>query len=408
MIKIKCENVWDFAPLAMSYVRKIATSYKDSQLITFVHSIANGEKISKTFNWPFHYSKIDKDKRHELENNYRNKTVQRMVSTSTLAWGVNLPCDVGIIFGGHRGPALVDAQDIKQMAGRVGRYGLSEKGTIFYLFMEDYADDLYAELTNIPHIYSRLRDRLYFHVVSFIARENMQREEVKDFIGRTLGGRQFQINADRAIDHLIQFDCLKKGDLDVLLATNLGKAAAMMYVDPIDLWHMKRNLAEHPMTPSLIAKALVEIPSMEVHTYVPDNLERPIEYPFGMQTVFATYLRDWLEGKDIGVAGHVIVQPFVKDFERFVSALRMAGVDKNYIDSLFMLLKYGIGQHLIELVSIEGIGRKRALDLYRAGISTKADYLAKQQIAKNVVGASTHAKAMFSLMPQKKGVIMVP
>ncbi len=396
LVKIKAEMPWEFTTEALLKIRAIIQKHADSQIITFVHSINNGEKIANTFNWPFHYSKIEKDKRRKLENDYREKRVSRMVSTSTLAWGVNLPCDVGVIFGGHRGPVLVDAQDIVQMAGRVGRYGLATTGTVYYLFMEEYADALFKELTSVPPIISRLKDRLYFHVVSFIAREGMQRQDIKEFLSRTLAGRQMKIDADEAIDKLIQYQSVIESPEGVLSATPLGKAAAMMYVDPIDLFHLRNNLVKKPFTPTLMAEALVSIPSMEHHTYVPKTLQDPINFPFGLQTVYATYLRDWLDGKDIGAAGHVVIQPYIKDFERMVVALRMTNFDSNYLEDMSILLKYGIGRHLLELVSLDGIGRKRAIDLYRAGIRTKDDFLKNERVAKNVVGINVYAKAKFS------------
>jgi helicase len=407
LVKIPADTPWEFTSQAMAKVGEIVRRHPASQILAFVHSVNNGEKIAHTFRWPFHYSKIDKDTRHLYEDNYRTKKTMRMVATSTLAWGVNFPCDVGIIFGGHRGPTLVDAFDIKQMAGRIGRYGMAEKGIVYYLFMEEYADELYRQLSEMPPIISRLPERLYFHVVSFIAREGMQREEVKKFLSRTLAGRQMPINADEAIDKLIQYGSLTVMPDGVLVATALGKAAAMMYVDPIDLYFLRKNLASKPMSPRLIAEALISVPSMEAHTYVPRTLQEPIIFPFGKQTVYATYLRDWLEGQDIGAAAGVVIQPYVKDFERTIAALRMTAFDPAYLESMYMLLKYGVGKHLIELVSIEGIGRKRALALHKSGIKTKADFLEKQNLARNIVGINTYAKARFSLTNKNPKAILI-
>jgi hypothetical protein len=193
---------------------------------------------------------------------------------------------------------------------------------------------------------------------------------------------------------------------DVPLATSLGRAASMMYVDPVDLYHLKRNLAKKPMTPSLIAAALVEIPSMEVHAFVPKDLEEPMTYPYGLQTVYATFLRDWLSGKEVGGSGYSIIGPYTADFERMAAALRMAGANAAYIDSVYLMLKYGIGHHLLDLVSLEGIGRKRAMALYRSGITNKEELLKDAKVGTNVLGAPLYKKVKQSI--EKPGSIFVP
>jgi helicase len=402
---------WEFNKQGMAIVGRVMRENPGKQMLIFVHSINKGEMLSKVFNVPFHCSRVAKEKRHQIEDDFRSKKIKCLVSTSTLAWGVNFPADIGIIFGGHRGPAMVDAQDIKQMAGRIGRYGLSEKGDIYYVFLSTYADDLFREISNIPDIHSQLDKRLYFHLVSLIAREDMDKKDVLKFVGMTLYG--FQMNSEtkvmehvnRALDTLEQCEALYEVN-DVPLATSLGRAASMMYVDPVDLYHLKRNLAKKPMTPSLIAAALVEIPSMEVHAFVPKDLEEPMTYPYGLQTVYATFLRDWLSGKEVGGSGYSIIGPYTADFERMAAALRMAGANAAYIDSVYLMLKYGIGHHLLDLVSLEGIGRKRAMALYRSGITNKEELLKDAKVGTNVLGAPLYKKVKQSI--EKPGSIFVP
>jgi replicative superfamily II helicase len=160
------------------------------------------------------------------------------------------------------------------------------------------------------------------------------------------------------------------------------------------------------MTPSLIASALVEIPSMEVHSFVPKDLENPMTYPYGLQTVYATFIRDWISGREIGGAGYSVVGPYTADFERMAAALRMAGLDHAYIDSVFLMLKYGIEKHLLELVSLDGIGRKRALGLYRSGVTNKEELMKNETVGRNVLGAALYKKVRQSI--EKPNAIFVP
>ncbi|HQJ89643.1 MAG TPA: helicase-related protein, partial [Paludibacteraceae bacterium] len=360
-------------------------THTGAQFLIFVHTVAKGNQIARHFGIPFHYSKVAKEDRYNIEQAFRAKKLMCLVSTSTLAYGVNLPADVGIIVGGHRGPSMVEPWDIKQMAGRIGRYGLATTGDVYYLFKESYAKSLYHELTDMPPVHSQLAQRLYFHVTSFVAREGMQRTQIEEFLARTLCSLQETVHVEDAIDLLIQYDVLRDND-GHLSATLLGKASAYMYVDPIDLCYLKRSLQEKPLTPGLIAEAFAKIPSNAVETYVPDDLQHKIEMPFGQQTIIASSLYEWLTGMELSPTASVVVPPFIMDFDRWASALGMCGLDKAYIKNLSLTVQYGIGENLLELVAIPGVGRKRALALSRFGITKKRHILENKQIAINVLG----------------------
>jgi len=308
-----------------------------------------------------------------------------LVSTSTLAYGVNLPADVGIIVGGHRGPSMVEPWDIKQMAGRIGRYGLSATGDVYYLFKDVYADELYQELTDMPDVRSQLAARLYFHITSFVARESMQRPQIERFLAKTLCALQKPIHIEEAIDMLLQYEILREYD-GQLSPSSVGRASAYMYVDPIDLHYMVQNLREKPLTPGLVAQALADIPSYEVETYVPDDFSHKIEMPYGQQTIIASSLYEWLTGMELSPTASVIVPPFVMDFERWASALGMCGISKDYIKNLSLTIQYGISENLLDLVKIPGIGRKRAISLYNHGITKKSQITENLQLSYNILG----------------------
>lgn len=384
-LKVGPDREYQFNNFALEQIAKIRNAHPQGQVLIFVHTVAKGNQISRHFGIPFHYSKVAKEDRHNLEQAFRAKKLMALVSTSTLAYGVNLPADIGIIVGGHRGPSMVEPWDIKQMAGRIGRYGLSTTGDIYYLFKEVYARDLYRELTAMPDVWSQLRARLYFHVTSFVARENMQRSQIEKFLSRTLCSLQFTIDLEEAIDMLLQYEVLREEN-GILTATRIGKASAFMYVDPIDLIHLHRNLKDRPLTPKLLAEALAAIPSNEVETYVPDDLASVVEMPFGQQTVLASSLYEWLLGMDLSGTASVVVPPYIMDFERWASALGMCGLDKAYLKNLSLTIQYGLSENLLELVAIPGIGRKRALALSRFNITKKKDILANKSIAINILG----------------------
>ena len=382
------EKPWDFNEEAVSEIVKIQKSYPDSQILIFVHTVAMGNRISKRLKCPFHYSKIEKDERHRIEEGFRSGSVRTLVATSTLAYGLNLPADVGVIVGAYRGPMRVDATDLKQEAGRIGRYGLSERGYVHFLFPSDEADSLYDEVLRTPDIVSVLPDRLYFHITSFIAREKMQRDDITDFLSLTLASRQHTLRPEEAIELLKQYDIIREEEK--LYPTKVGRGAALLYLDPIDLFFWKQNFEDRPMTPTAIARAYAMVPSNYVHTFVPKDLKDQIDLGYGQATLIATCLRDWLSGKPMEGLLTVIIPPIIKDIDRLLSGLKVAGLDKSYLDMLSLLIKNGVHPQVIDLISLKGVGRKRALSLYEKGIQTQQDILDNPKLASNILGAKTY------------------
>lgn len=381
------DRFWDFITFSEQKCRELLHRHKDEQVLIFVHSIGTGRMLAKALDIPFHYSRLSKNERAGLEEGFRLKKVRAMVSTSTLAYGINLPADVGVIVGAHRGPTLVEPADIKQMAGRIGRYGLSSKGTVYYIFSDWYFNRMRRAITSIPPIKSVLPDRLYFHLVSFVAREKMGLPQIKDFLSHSLAAQQYPLDdyISQAVDLLTQYKIIHHSG-STLTTSPIGRAAALMYVDPLDLFFLKRNLEPKPMSPTQIAKAFAGIPSLEYDTYVPDGIEGEVKMRYGAQTLLATGLYQWLTGKQVTDLISTVVFNFTQDIDRIISALKIAGLDKVYLDNLALMLKNGVQSQYLELITIPGIGRKRAERLWKSGIRTKNDLIENEKVAKNVLG----------------------
>ena len=77
---------------------------------------------------------MNREDRALVEDLFNEKYLQIIVSTSTLAWGVNLPAHTVIIKGTQiYNPEVGDwvelsSQDIMQMMGRAGRLGYDSSG----------------------------------------------------------------------------------------------------------------------------------------------------------------------------------------------------------------------------------------------------------------------------------------
>ena len=86
------------------------------------------------FGFAIHHAGMVRSDRTLVEDLFADKHVQVLVSTATLAWGVNLPCHTVIIKGTQmyspeQGRWVeLSPLDIMQMLGRAGRYGLDSEG----------------------------------------------------------------------------------------------------------------------------------------------------------------------------------------------------------------------------------------------------------------------------------------
>jgi pre-mRNA-splicing helicase BRR2 len=86
------------------------------------------------FGFAIHHAGMARVDRNLVEDLFSDKHIQVLVSTATLAWGVNLPCHTVIIKGTQmyspeQGRWVeLSPLDIMQMMGRAGRYGLDSEG----------------------------------------------------------------------------------------------------------------------------------------------------------------------------------------------------------------------------------------------------------------------------------------
>lgn len=62
-----------------------------------------------------HHAGLDKNDRHVIEDLFRMGIIKVLVCTTTLAWGINMPCSTVIIYG------VFSSLEIVQMCGRAGR-----------------------------------------------------------------------------------------------------------------------------------------------------------------------------------------------------------------------------------------------------------------------------------------------
>jgi replicative superfamily II helicase len=84
----------------------------------------------------FHTSNLDREERLVIEEQFRTSgiTLRVIVATTTLAMGVNTPAEAVVIVGlEHPGPQPYSVAEYKNITGRAGRLGYTERGTSYLL-----------------------------------------------------------------------------------------------------------------------------------------------------------------------------------------------------------------------------------------------------------------------------------
>jgi len=106
------------------YKRKVV-----NETLPFLPTEGGEEKVA------FHNADVPQEEREEIEKEFKEKDLDRLYATQTLAYGVNLPADNVVIFVNGRFDRFTlsysffpDPLTILQMEGRAGRFGLSPKG----------------------------------------------------------------------------------------------------------------------------------------------------------------------------------------------------------------------------------------------------------------------------------------
>ncbi len=367
----------------------------------------------------FHHAGLLSEHRRLIEDAFRQNRLRLLVSTTTLAMGLNLPSRCVIIkdwkrYESARGMGPIPVMEIKQMSGRAGRPGYDNHGEAIIIARsrndERFIVDNYIK-GEPEAIESQLADEsvLRFHLLSSIAGLfTMTRTEIRDFLQQTFLGFQRDIeNIFKIIEVLTKFlidEGLITEKSGYLRPTIFGKRVSELYIDPLT-GVLLRDCLKSPNpkrlisilhmichTPDMMTLAIKEKDMEEMldayYKYDGELLIDIEEYP--VETIMselktALCLSDWIEEKtEDEICSHYGIGP--GDLHTLVelaewllySAEEIAKVFslKAIIKPLSMLrlrISYGVKEELLELITLKGIGRIRARNLYNAGFRTRQD-----------------------------------
>lgn len=134
----------------------------------------------------FHHAGLSKNDRDLIEQWFKDGKIQLLFSTSTLAWGVNLPARCVVIRDTKyhdplEGEVDMSPLDVLQMLGRAGRPGYDDVGYGWVICDHSDADRYRGLLRDGKEIESRLADDIDAHLNAEIAMGTI--ESVEDVMG---------------------------------------------------------------------------------------------------------------------------------------------------------------------------------------------------------------------------------
>ncbi|MBW6451847.1 MAG: DEAD/DEAH box helicase [DPANN group archaeon] len=196
----------------------------------------------------FHHSGLMHKQRQLIEDAFKDGVIKIISATTTLAYGMNLPCDFCILrdvkrFYPSKGYAPIPILEYKQCAGRSGRIKYSKEGkSIILAKNENDANEIsdYFIHGESENIYSKLAIEpvLRMHLLSLISTEHINsKEALETFIQNTFYAYQFQnleeltSKIDSVLHKLTDYGFIES-DNSKIFATEIGKRVSQLYIDP--------------------------------------------------------------------------------------------------------------------------------------------------------------------------------
>lgn len=402
---------------------KIVKQYKEDKFIVFVHSKNTGRAIFQALKAAheqveYFNADVDLDKRRSISETFKEKgSLRIIVSTSCLAWGINLPARRVIVVGIHRGMQEVQPLDVKQMCGRSGRVGFDPKGDAYVLLPQSKFDYYKTWCEDIPPISSTMnnQDILAFHIVSEISEGVIYDvSSLMSWYNRSLAAFQNnfldRIDAETLLNKLEKIKIIERKN-ERFIITNLGRVASYLYFSPYSIaaWYFNFNniIYNHNINDVSISWALANIPE-NYKSFVPKEFEEETK-DFeslckrqgldirGSAALTGLFFHSCLTySQDIADINKRSVK---YDFDRIAAALNM--IDnmyakwnfKEFFERLELRIQYEVTEDQTELCTLKHIGGVYTRRLFEAGIRKIRD-ITRNPTTQEILGDKLYAKVV--------------
>ena len=399
--------------------RRILTSGEETSLSRLLAEVvAKGSA--------FHHAGLEAEHRRIVEEYYRARAIKLLAATPTLAAGVNLPARRVVIADMSRydaergGNAEISVLEYRQMAGRAGRPQYDDHGETVIIpppsqpsadFLEHYAKE------PPEPIRSRLSDEsaMRSHTLATVATgSGLSKADLDSLFRKTLLALQVKPEAmGRLMEKPLGFllaERLIESHGDLFYATDFGRRVSMLYIDPVTgvMFRDSVRRAEPGRNYTTgILQLVAGSPDFEprfplrskdydqalafMEEHASEMLEKHSSRAFAdydrvlqdMRSVMA--LHGWIdEWREEQLLSRLGVEPgdmhrAVDNADWLLHALgELAKLYKapemvRQADLLRRRVASGVSEELVELTTLQGVGRVRARALYTAGFRTLED-----------------------------------
>jgi helicase len=376
----------------------------------------------------FHHAGLSKGLREIIERAFRERKIKVIVATPTLAAGVNLPARAVIIGDFHRFNRKIlgyqeeiPIMEYKQMAGRAGRPGFDKEGeAVIVVRNKKEAEKVFKKyiLSSPEPIESRLGNESAFYsfLLGIISSEKkISEDDLEDYAMDTLLDKDVaEKYVKRGITWLRDNEFIA-GD-DELVLTKFGKRVADLYINPFTAKVFKDYLTKSDKSCNIAYLHLVaytpdgptvsvtrsELEELVDEAPCPLFIEEPEDedefYNYVSALKVAMIINDWIEevDEDVILGRYGIGSGDLRSIIDTMDWLTYSGYNvakvldlKEHYDVLYTLnlrVKDGVKEELLDLVKIQGVGRKRARILYNHGIKKPEDVVMNVDKVKSLLG----------------------
>ena len=412
----------------MKSVLSILRKYPDDKFLVFTHTKNTGRQLNyllstEEIDADFYNADLPTKQREKLEKSFRNKAkgLRVLLSTSSLAYGMNLPARRVIVVGVHRGLNEVDAMDIVQMMGRAGRLGIDDAGDVYILVPMTDEKRHKDRILSIPPVTSKLLDipTLAFHMVSEINNKEVRTiEDIHKWFDRSLAKLQGDKLTDKVLDDLISklesMNMIKRTSSGKFQIRPLGEICSWFYFSPFDVYNLYRNFGTIIQKSLLdndlaLAWALTNTPGNALG-YIPKAMASTSDkyvsslarlgLSIKTQTPTLIAVHKMMKKQKVPPEYFSYSRAFNNDADRLFEVMKTidAKSGKWRIGKEWKVLELratkGIPKHLAGLYIIDGIGNKRADKLYEAGFSNVKDIVEDPATARTLIGPKLLTKIL--------------
>ena len=340
----------------------------------------------------FHHAGMTSEQRRLVENLFRERKIKVIAATTTLAAGMNLPARSVFIKDIYRyngfSSGLIPNMEVQQMLGRAGRAKYDSIGYGYVCSPDQKISDVFSVYIRgvLESISSTIDERkLRMHVLGLISSEmGNDLQSINSFFATTLAhheGKQLGEWIDNSIVFLQDNDMIIGGRS--FAATSFGRKVSELYVDPVS-GVILRNASRLTDTSQLLM-GISATPDMQgLYVSSDDSIAIPGDLPFHIapeQAKVSRILEDWIaERPESEIVEKYSVWPADirsrVDLAEWLShslyeiSRVLAHRGRPDLQMLNRRIKYGIGEDLVELISIPNVGRVRARRLMINGFDT--------------------------------------